>query len=509
MNYLKYITLLLCTCILTSCNDFLDESPSKTTAIVPETLDQLEALLDNYNMFYPESSNELIFSTDDYGFETDLYDAANSTYEVNALAFGVWDSEYLAELNSRIYWPVEWQKVFTANLVLKTIESVEGTLEEKNQIKAECHFIRAYSYFKLATVYCLPYTETNKSELGLPLKKTTSFEESVSRSTLQETYAFIEEDLMQALELTRSFSKINDFNNSWRASTAAVNGFAARYYLALNDYVTAQSFAQDALNEYAQLRNYNTEMSFSTIPNEVTIFNPNPEQVKIEYPYTHDQQSVVEDRLAFGELYYFRMLKNDGWKYWPSQELLDLYDKTYDLRYKYHMVENYSYDRGAVNPPYSYPGYIFFFKSDLPSGPSVPEMILIKAECQIRLGNFNEGIQTVNQLRAARIDANAPTSIIELSAVSQADALSKVLEERRREMPFVHRWYDIRRYNNNEDSSDNVTVTRTFYPYNSSTILGSETPQIYSLEENSRRYAFPLPTADIIASEGVLEQNHY
>ncbi len=107
------------------------------------------------------------------------------------------------------------------------------------------------------------------------------------------------------------------------------------------------------------------------------------------------------------------------------------------------------------------------------------------------------------------MDASAPSEIINLSAASQAEALVKVLEERRREMPFVHRWYDIRRYNNNEDSSDDVVVTRTFYPYNGSSILGAETPVNFSLEKNSRRYANPLPDTDIIASDNVLKQNTY
>ncbi|WP_299671861.1 RagB/SusD family nutrient uptake outer membrane protein [uncultured Polaribacter sp.] len=495
--------------IFVSCDEFLEENPSKTIDVIPETLEQLEALLNNYNVFYREPSNERIFGTDDYAFITDLYDAENSIYSTISISYGAWAVDLIPDITGRVYWPSEWEKIFTANLVLQELGNVPGDAQEKEDIRAECYFIRAYSYFQLATVYCLPYTDANKTELGLPIKQTTSFEENIERATLEETYTFIADDLDKAMKITRSFNKVNNLNRSWRASTAAVNGFAARFYLALNDYVNAQFYAQKALNEYNQLRNYNTDMRFSDIPTEVTIFNPNPTNVSIFYPYTHDQQIVVEDRLQFGESYYFRMLYDAGIGYFPSQELLALYNQVYDLRYKFHIVEDYSYTRNVVDPPYSYPGYVFFYQSDLPSGPSVPEMLLIKAECQVRQGSFVEGIQTVNQLRVARMDASAPASDINLTASSQTDALVKVLEERRREMPYVHRWYDVRRYNNNDNSADDVIMTKTFYPFNIASILGSEPPITYTLDKNSRRFAYPIPEADIIASEGVLQQNKY
>lgn len=145
-------------------------------------------------------------------------------------------------------------------------------------------------------------------------------------------------------------------------------------------------------------------MRYSDLPTQVTIFNPEPENVDILYPYTHDQQNIPTDKFEWGESYYYRFLTNGSWNYYPSQELLNLYDQDNDLRYKYHIVENYSYARGIVDPPYSQPGYIFFFKSDILSGPSVPEMLLIKAEAQTRQGRWNEGLTTVNILRNARMD---------------------------------------------------------------------------------------------------------
>lgn len=511
-NIYKYLLLLTLVVTFTGCNDFLEEPPSKSAAVVPETLEDFESLLNNYSSFFEETSLHLIFSTDDYELSTTIHDQFKRAYPTIVPIFGNWDMELAATQPSFFTgWPAEWKKIFTANLILSEIDGASGATDpEKANIKAECHFIRAYSYFLLATQHCLPFTETTKSELGLPIKATTSFEENIARANLEDTYAFIEADLLEALKITREFQQVNDLNSSWRASSAAVNGFAARFYLALNDYEMAQSFAQDALDEYDVLRNYNTDMRFSSIPEFATIFDPGPTQVEIFYPYTHDQRSdTPQDRLEFGEFYYYRMLINPVWNYYPSQELLGLFDQTNDLRYKFHMVEDYTYTRGAIDPPFSYPGYIFFYKSDIPSGPSVPEMLLIKAECQIRQGMWSEGIQTANILRAARMDASAATTDINLSAVSQDDALIKVLEERRREMPFVHRWYDIKRYNNNETNLDDVILTKTFYPFNASVILDTEAPITTTLDKNDRRFAFPIPEDEILISDGVLEQNQY
>lgn len=508
MKIYKLLPVILLAFAITSCNKFLEEPPSKTSALVPKTVEQLETLLNNYNSFAPENSNELIFGTDDYGLFKDMYDAKSSIYTVPQVEYAVWDEDNLPNYD-RPYWPAEWTKIFTANMILGNLPRVSGSDAKKKTLEAEAHFIRAYSYFQLANVFCLPYTDQIKNEMGLPTKISTSFEESVERASLEDTWKFIASDLEKALEIDEPFGEVSGINRTWRASKAAVYAFAARYYLVLNDYVNAQSYAEKALAAYNHLRNYNTDMRWSTIVSQVTIFNPDPTTVSLQYPYTHDKQTDPTDMLEWGENYYFRYMNNEWWYYIPSSDLLSLYDETYDLRYKFHMVKGYSYDRGLISPAFDYPGYVFFFKDKILSGPSVPEMILIKAESQIRQGNWQDGLTTTNTLRDARMDQSAPANIKYLSAGSKEDALKEVLEERRRELPFTRRWEDVRRFNNNSDPSDDVVMTRTFYPYNANAILGSETPVTYKIEKNSRRFANPIPITDIISSNGAIKQNTY
>jgi hypothetical protein len=201
-----------------------------------------------------------------------------------------------------------------------------------------------------------------------------------------------------------------------------------------------------------------------------------------------------------------RLIDHENAWFIPSADLLSLYDKSNDLRYEYHIVEGYSYIAGMNNPPYNYPGYIFFSWDKTISGPTVAEVYLIKAEALARMGNLPEAMAAVNVLRSKRMK---PGPWVNLAAANKNDAIKKILEERRREMPFAQRWFDIRRYNNNEDPDDDVILTRTFYPYSSTSILVNETPKTFTLPKNSRRFAAPIPQADIIASNGALIQNRY
>lgn len=506
-TYKYFILFLLSAFLLNACNDFLSEKPSKSTSLVPTTADQLENLLNNYTNFYQEGNRTIIYSSDDYGLLKDMYDAKSSAYGVVAAQFGLWDTEFLPLDTRESFWSGEYRKIFTANMVLSNLPKVSGTDAQKEKLNFESYFIRAYSYWTLAQTYCLPYSEANKNELGLVLKQGISFDEPIERTTLKETYDLIEADLAIALKLTTKLEKVNNKYKSWRASKAAVNAFAARYYLTRNDYTKALTYAEVALQEHSVMMDYNVDMRYSSIISNIAVKGVS---TRIMYPYTHDNQTDMTDILEWKEFYYFRVNYHESWWYVPSLELLSIYDKTFDLRYKYHMVKNYSYDRGLTNPAYEYPGYIFFFKDKIPSGPTVGEILLIKAECLARQNKVTEAMTAVNLLRIKRMDKNAPAAVINLSAISKDDAIAKILQERRREMPFTQRWNDLRRLNSNEDAADDIGVlSRSFYGFNNAAISPALGLKTYTLPKNSRRYAAPIPYTEIQTSNGAISQNTY
>ena len=486
-----------------ACNDFLDEQPSKSTRLPITHTEQLDALLANYTDFCEEPNRAAFCGHDDWEFPVELYqgqpmffpgpDAILQTY--------LGDYENLAKKNDPFwggdgYKSGEYSKIFRANVVVQSLDNIEGTGEDKARLKAEAHFIRAYSHWNLVNTYALPYTAANASEPGVPLKKSTSFEEAAARATIEETYRFIESDLQEALKCSTALVQ-NGQNKHWRANTAAINGFAARYYLNRNRYEQALKYAENVLKEYDVLVDYNSEMNKDVF--EQGVYLPST--------FDWDVQTYTK-RIAWKESLYMRYLTsgNAVMTYFPSQSLLDAYeDKEHDLRYRYHFVE----DAAEVMfwSSYSYPAYVFFSMSHVLSGPTTAEMYLIKAECQARLGEYSRAMETVNALRAKRM---VPGDWVELKAGNVKEAVTKILQERRREMPFSQRWFDMRRLNNNEETYDDVEiVTRKFYKINATTIFDKEEPITYTLEKNSRKYALPISENEIEISDGVIKQNVY
>ena len=151
-----------------------------------------------------------------------------------------------------------------------------------------------------------------------------------------------------------------------------------------------------------------------------------------------------------------------------SNELVTLLD-TKDLRYQV-------YTKDGVNiPPANYTnrGYMKhrILNEGTFVGPSVPEMMLIKAECEARAGNFSAAVSILNTLRKKRFKA---TDYADLTATTGADALKLVIDERRRElMGTGARWFDQRRLQLDAWANFIKPVTRVFKGVTYSLPLGS------------------------------------
>lgn len=489
---ISYIGIILISLLFVSCNDFLDEMPSKTSNVEIRTTKHLDMLLANYYSLAGDNNKAMIYSSDDYELPIDLYNARPSNFKQNALMWYLWDINNLVLENSDDCFEKSYSKIFIANTVLEYVDKVEGSDADKSRLKAEAHFIRAYENWNLANTYCMPYANKYFGTIGLSKKTSTSYEQSMVRMTLKETYDFIDEDLQAALK-----SQENSIDKFWRGNAYAIKGFMARYMLFKGDYANALKYAEEVLAVKSYLLDYNTEMTYGRDYK----YNINGKDVIVKVPSTYSQQFDLGDVMQWKENIYMRYLANGSEWYIPSQNLLNMYDKQHDLRYKYHVVENYSYCRSVSN--FSAPAYVFFYEGKMPSGITTASLLLIKAECYARLGRTKDAMNAINVLRAKRM---SPGYEIQ-TASSKDDAIMKVLAERRREMPFSIRWFDIRRLNNNETSIDDVVLKRRFYGYTSTSVLNSGSLKDYSLTE--KRYAAPLIDREIYLSNGELKQNDY
>lgn len=488
MKLLKYS--IISVFLLAGCKKYLSEEPKKQASI--QTVAQLEALVDNATAFCYEPNYTAINSTDDTEISKALYQNNRSVgaFSVDRLQYYVWDVNGLVNQVSDQLWNGEFKKIFTANLVLTNIDQVSGDEATRQRVKADAHFIRAYSYWVLANHYCAPYTTANLNSLGLPIKKTVEYTESLKRATLKETYDFILSDIVEAQKVA-----IDDVESlkPWRISKKAIAAFMSRFYLFTGELDNSLAQANNALaSTNVKLVDFNTIKA----GNSRSYTNPAVTQAHVEL---NDWQA--NKFLYWSESYYTRYVYTTAQWYVPSTALVGLYDKQYDLRYKDFVIPNGG-RRFSVITPATDRYTVFADGAYIPAGFTRAEVLLNKAEVLARKGDVTGAMDAVNTLYIQRMS----NSNIKLTAANKDEAIKKILEERRREMPFAMRWYDIRRYSVNDYAADDVTLTRDFFDV-SATGVNVNSPKTYTLD--AKRLLVPINNVEMDASQGQIVQNPY
>lgn len=341
-------------------------------------------------------------------------------------------------------WNTLYEIIYNTNVVLDEVPASKGGSDaEKKSLMAEAMVHRADAYLSLINMYAKPYNAADANADGVPLLTKPDLNTPLTRATIQQVYDQIFKDLLEAIPHLSNTSQVNIL------PTKAA-GFAelARAYLYTKQYKLAGDFADSALKIKSTLLDLNSVDQF-TYPN-----------------YIKHPEIILEKaaRTSFGYLYTSLRL---------SDHLLDLLG-TDDLRYQLFTTD--ASVHGA-----NYTGR-FFFQERIGSfqnrnlGPTVPEMMLIKAEALARDGKTTDAIQLVNKLREKRF---TPATYTALTAASPEEALVKVLEEKQRET-FCRglRWFDMRRLK--DEAPFSQTYTRNF---NGNT---------YTLSPDSKRYIYPI-----------------
>lgn len=477
--------------IFASCDDFLDAYPSKQSNQPIKTTEDLNLILNNANDYIIEYNFASVCGTDNAVVDTFHYKFQTRIYtDFNSLGWFLWDEYILSNAANHSNWVKEFEKIGKANLVLDFLDEVSGTEQEKDELRYEAHFIRAYSYFNLVLVYSLPYSAQTANEPGLPLRTTISVEQPLVRASLKETYDFIEADIQMALNTAKK-----ERTSPWRSSLPAVEAFAARFYLYLGQYEKALMYADNALKAYNTLIHFENVMYQNG-----QLFN----WLNLGSMYPHTRNMTTRDIYNWEEMYYLRLLYSRTFMQhaYPSQKLLDLYDPK-DIRFDALFVENIRIGT-AISPHTAY----FFLGSgnDIPAGPTTGEMYLIKAECYARQGNIGMVMENIEALRQKRFKTGEYTPLDYHGGIKELTQL--VMDERNREFPFTLRWYDLHRINK-DPLLDNVDIVRSFYALNGN-LPDLNAPLVtYELKAGSRRYAYPITMNEIISSGGQLKQNTY
>lgn len=435
--YLVFMVLVSMGCA----KSFLDEKPDKAL-VVPSNLEDMKALLDN-NGVMNVTSYYTIMSGDELV-------SSNKTLEGLILNSYTWaDKIWTSSLSSD--WNKPFEQIFYANVVLDGLKKNKESLEKESgyrEIKGAALFFRSIAYFWLLQQFAKPYLKsTAANELGMPIRLTADVNKKYSRSTLEETYKQIINDLEVASELLPLTS-----SPKTRPSKLAAYALLARTMLSMNDFEMADFYAGKCLAINDDLLDYNSLNAnlARPFPNPLTIGNP---------------EVIFYNKSSSSGFY------QDG----TTSVVREIYDsyQAEDLRKAMFYTLN---NNGNINFKGSYSGGSPPF-----SGLTNGEVYLIKAESSIRLNKLEEGLGYFNALLKKRYAKNEfdpyPVS-------NQAALLQLVLAERKKEMVYRGlRWMDLRRLNAYDHA--NIDVIREF---NGVT---------HVLKANSPRFVFPIPDYEI------------
>lgn len=491
--------------VLFSCDDFLSERPSKSSSVVPSTVEDMETIL--VGMWRSDNTSPtLVYAGGDVDLNAELEKRRPGAYKIEDVQAATWEREN-SGTNKDYMWMYRYQNIFRSNMVFYYIDKIKATDAQREMIKAKASFRRAYSYMELLNVYTLPYSQTTLDEPGLVLTTSIGFDYSLARASLKETYDFVEQDILQALKINIDLKNKYGQASVYRVTRASANALAARFYLMKHDYENAKRYAQGALNLYgtSNIMDYNA-IGYSPRVDEGTItIDGNTIDFKVVYPatefgfdYTNDW---TEDYFLGSAGSTFSSGFSNDMVVSAAHEAAFETDgsKEHDGRWKYFYIKNYGY---LNNRPVD----VNYYMKQRNYTISVPEMLLTVAECDARTGDYNTAVSLVNQLRAKRIDSKGT---VNLSAANRDEAIAVVLRERHREMGPLKRLFDVRRYNGNDYPADDVTVVQHFYEYTPAGVNLASRVKTYQLSPGDRRIAAMIPDGDVLAGNGQLKQNTY
>lgn len=441
---------------MVSCDrdEYLDITP--LGKIIPTTVADYRLMLDQVdpqgteaNGFFTCIDNDTYLS-DEIKITDDETRVSPTRYSETAINNYLWkDNSVLFPDSSDGDWSTMYNQIFTSNIVINGLINASGDESEKAQLDAEARVHRAFAYLLLVNLYAQHYDPTTAaSDLGVPLRADERLDGSLERGTVQEIYDFILNDLSESV-----IDALPDVSEKKiRPSKASAYAILARTHLYMGNFEGALEAANLSLELNDQVMDLTTlpPTPFAFLFPDLVDFPPYHENVELLLAKGRNSVAFLAQEL--------------------SDDFVALFDVANDIRYKGVFAIDFV-------PP---SGIIVAYDGQLEQGlrligPTVPEMMLTKAECLARSGVINEAIDLVNQLRTYRL-----TNVVALPyPATAAEALNVVKDERSREFILKgHRWFDVKRYN----AYDNANIS----------ITHSHSGETVTLSPGDNRWARPI-----------------
>lgn len=418
------------------------------------------------------------------------------------------------------FWQYRYKGILQCNIAIEKIEPVSFNDESlKKRYMAEAKFIRAFEYFDLV-----------KNFGGVPLVlglKMPSEVQGITRATKEETYAQIEQDLLEAIpDLPRKSQYAS--TDLGRVTQGAAQGLLAKVYLYQEKYSEAEAQLQAVINsnEYKLMDDFSKVWNMDYNNNDESLFEFQTNS-NITYNLGERISVVVGSR------------DDSGWSWGlPTSNLEKAFkDAGDDIRLKYTIMrdgqtevpgdDTWNEDNPYVISPSKHKSARCNFKLYIPvakrpspyDAPHIPlnyrilryaDILLMYAEVENALGKDSEAQRALNQVR----------NRVQLANVTSTgkDLRDAIRLERRLELALENnRLFDLRRWkdDNGKYAIQNLMGPNgTFVLYN--TVESTDEYELENQKENSnkgvnfkegRDELFPIPNSEITMSNGSIEQN--
>jgi len=310
-----------------------------------------------------------------------------------------------------------WAAIYnTINITNHIIEKapaladVNLTVEERNIIIGEAHFIRALAYFDLARGWG-----------GVPLKLSPTHDPSgggaIPRSTQEEVYSFVSSELQLAEAL------LPEAVNRIRATRYTVWALQARLALYRRQWEDAVLFASKVIaldNAFSLVEPFHGWFKHDVVQTQESIF---------EIAFSAQHQNGLRTRMSL-------LTKGGEYRYRPAEPVINT------LRNRATGGDRIALlDSASQGGQTQYAGALYYRSpaTDPVYVLRIAEQYLIRAEAYAQLGRLDEAKADLDRIRyRAGLGAS--------SAWTQAALLDDILEENRLEFLWeAHRYFDLAR----------------------------------------------------------------
>jgi hypothetical protein len=436
---------------LSSCSDFLSETPDNRTQI--DSPEKISELLVNA---YPLASYMEFTET----MTDNVFDSGNlpSSTVQNTQSYNWEVPEDTQNDSPSFYWDACYTAIAHANQALDAISQL-GDPKELNPQKGEALMARAYSHFMLTTLWSKHYNPaTAATDLGIPyvLEPEDLLLKDYKRNTVAEDFALIEKDIEEGLKYVSNNYK----NPKFHFTPNAAKAFASRFYLIKGNWDRVIALSESLGSKPTDLRDYQSYLNVDYTSGMIK-YGSEGENTNLLIVSTASTtyRNLWRNRFAFTGADQAEILGsatnlfNKPWLYRPLSSNGGI-NQVIPKFYEYFKVTNAN---AGIGEPYNANVLISndeFFLNRIEAHVMTNQLALALSELEYFTATRTKGYNPATDiLTEAKIIAKYPkidneyTPFYTLTPL-QASYIKAIAETRRRD--FLHeglRWIDIRRFN--------------------------------------------------------------